>query len=250
MTRLDKLLCDMGLGTRREIGTRIRRGCVTADGVTVTRPETKVDPERTVITLDGEPLVYKRYVYIMMNKAPGLLCATRDPKLPTVISQLPEEYRRRGVFPAGRLDRDAVGLLLITDDGDAAHMLLSPARHVEKTYLVRYEGTLAPDAQERFRKGIRIDGDETCLPAQLEPVCGGEARVRVTEGRYHQVKRMIQAAGGTVTWLKRERMGPLELDEALAPGEWRELYRDEIAKIEEIKKKVRKTGSKTDESEN
>lgn len=239
MTRLDKFLCDMGAGTRREVGARIRRGAVTVDGAPVTRPETKIDPERSAVALDGEPLAYRRYVYIMMNKAPGLLCATRDPRLPTVLSELPETLRRRGVFPAGRLDRDAVGLLLITDDGDAAHMLLSPARHVEKTYLVRYEGRLAPDAERRFEEGLRIDGDEVCLPARLERLGDGEARVHVTEGRYHQVKRMIAAAGGTVTLLKRERMGPLTLDEKLGVGEWRELYREEIAQIEEIKRKVR-----------
>lgn len=239
MERLDKILVSQGEGSRRELQERIRRGAVSVDGAVIRRPETKIDPEKAQITLDGKILEYRRYVYIMMNKAPGLLCATRDPKTPTVLAGLPEKLVRRGVFPAGRLDRDAVGLLLITDDGDAAHLMLSPARHVEKTYFVRYTGTLAPDAAARFAEGIRIDGDERCLPAALEPKGAGEARVTVTEGRYHQVKRMIAAAGGEVVFLRRERFGPLLLDESLGEGQWRELYKDEIAQIEEITGKTR-----------
>ena len=237
--RLDRLLASQGLMTRREAQERIRRGAVTADGVPVRHPETKLDPEAVRLAVDGEPVRWQRYVYIMMNKAAGTLCATKDPKIETVVSALPEAYRRRGVFPAGRLDRDAEGLLLLTDDGDAAHMLLSPARHVEKTYYVRYAGTLDADAEERFAAGIGIGGGEVCLPAALERLGTGEARVRVCEGRFHQVKRMVAAAGGEVTYLRRERFGPLTLDAALAPGAWRELERDEILEIEAIKQKNR-----------
>lgn len=245
MMRLDKLLCDLGEGTRKEVTLRIRRGAVTVDGVTVTRPETKVDPETAVLTLDGLPVVYSKYVYIMMNKAAGEICATRDPKLPTVVSRLPEKLRRRGLFPAGRLDRDAEGLLLLTNDGDAAHMLLSPARHVEKTYFVRYDGALAPDAETRFRNGIAIPADDgdpacVCMPAELIRAGEHEARVKVTEGRYHQVKRMIAAVGGHVTYLRRETFGPLTLDADLRPGAYRELLREEITQIEEIKRKTRR----------
>ena len=239
MERLDKVLGSQGAGTRRELQERIRRGAVTVDGRIVRRPETKIDPENARITLDGAPFVYRKYVYLMMNKAPGLLCATRDPEAPTVLTGLPETILRRGVFPAGRLDRDSVGLLLITDDGDTAHLLLSPSRHVKKTYFIRYDGTLDADAAGRFAEGIRIDGDELCLPAELVLLGDGEARVTVTEGRYHQVKRMIAAAGGTVTFLRRERFGPLVLDETLAEGGWRELYEDEIAQILEITRKTR-----------
>ncbi|MEA4823526.1 MAG: pseudouridine synthase [Clostridiaceae bacterium] len=239
MERLDKILVSQGEGSRRELQERIRRGAVSVDGDVIRSPETKIDPEKARITLDGKPFEYRRYVYIMMNKAPGLLCATRDPKAPTVLTALPEKLVRRGIFPAGRLDRDAVGLLLITDDGDAAHLLLSPARHVEKTYYVRYTGALASDAVARFARGIRIDGDELCLPATLEPLGAGEARVTVTEGRYHQVKRMIAAAGGEVSFLRRESFGPLVLDEDLAEGQWRELYKDEIAQIERMTRKTR-----------
>ncbi len=236
--RLDRILVSQGLMSRKEADACIRRGRVSADGVPVRRPETKLDPETVRLTLDGAPLRYQRHSYILRNKAPGVLCATRDPKTATVTDALPEAYRKRGLFPAGRLDRDAVGLLLLTDDGDAAHLLLSPARHVEKTYLVHYEGTLAADAEARFAEGIEIDGGETCRPAALERTGPGEARVRVTEGRYHQVKRMLAAAGGEVTYLKRERFGPLTLDENLPAGGWRELYQDEVSEILKIKEKA------------
>ena len=236
--RLDRILVSQGLMSRKEADVCIRRGRVRVDGSPVCRPETKLDPEAVQLKLDGAPLRYQRYIYIMMNKAPGILCATRDPQVQTVTDALPEAYRRRGLFPAGRLDRDAVGLLLLTDDGEAAHLLLSPARHVEKTYLVRYTGTLDDDAEALFARGIGIDGGETCRPAVLERTGPGEARVRVTEGRYHQVKRMIAAAGGEVTYLKRECFGPLTLDENLPSGGWRELYQDEVSKIMKIKEKT------------
>ena len=236
--RLDKLLASQGEMSRKEAALCIRRGRVSVDGVPVRDPAAKTDPEVSAVAVDGVPLRYQKYVYIMMNKAPGTLCATRDPKIPTVTDALPEAYRKRGVFPAGRLDRDAVGLLLLTDDGDAAHLLLSPARHVEKTYLVRYTGTLDSDTEARFAQGIEIDGGEVCKAASLERTGPGEARVRVTEGRYHQVKRMLAAAGGEVVYLKRERFGPLTLDENLPAGGWRELHQSEVAEIRKIKEKA------------
>ena len=232
--RLDKIISDITGLSRRDARERIRRGSVTVDGTTVKVIDAHIDPETAALTLDGQPLQYRQYVYILMHKPAGLVSATDDPRLPTVLSLLPETYKRRNLFPAGRLDRDSEGLLLLTDDGNAAHMLLSPVRHVEKTYFVRYTGTLLPDAAERFQKGLVIDGGELCLPARLILCENRTARVILTEGKFHQVKRMLAAVGGEVTYLLRERFGPLVLDSDMKPGDWRELYSSEVARIDEI----------------
>jgi len=237
MERLDKVLSNLGEGSRRDVRMLIKKGQVTVDGVVVRDPEMKIDPEQVKLCLNGRTLSYQKYIYILMHKPAGLLSATRDPKTPTVLSLLPEKLQKQGLFPAGRLDKDSEGLLLLTNDGDTAHRLISPNFHVEKLYYVRYDGDLAHDSEQRFRDGITIDGGEKCRTAHLERLAPGEAHVRVTEGKYHQVKRMIAAVGGEVTYLRRLSFGPLTLDESLSPGEFRFLKVEEERDILKIRDK-------------
>lgn len=231
MERIDKLLSNMGLGSRKEIRELVRRGAVSINGVVCADSAAKVDAARDRVTLSGRELRLQTSFTFMMNKPAGYLSASRDDRSPTVIDLLSEEHRRLGLFPAGRLDRDSVGLLILTNDGALAHALTSPRRHVDKRYLVRYEGELREDAEALFAEGIGIDGGERCLPAVLERRGNEEAVVTVHEGRYHQVKRMIAAAGGKVTWLKRLAIGPVILDPALAPGAYRELTGEELTRL-------------------
>ena len=183
--------------------------------------------------MDGETVSGERLVYLMLHKPAGLVSATEDPRQPTVLELLPQHLRRVGLFPAGRLDKDTEGLLLITDDGALSHALMSPNRHVEKEYEAVVDGALAADAVLRFEQGMTLRDGTECKSAKLEILeTEPELRVHVTlkEGKYHQVKRMIAAVGGTVTALKRLRLGGLWLDKTLTPGEFRELTQEEIWK--------------------
>ena len=223
--RLDKILCSQNIGTRSEVGRLIRAGRAAVDGETVLRPERKFDPESCVVSLDGVPLNVKRRLVLMMNKPAGVLSASRDPKAQTVVDLLPPAQRRRGIFPAGRLDRDTEGLIILTDDGALAHRMLAPKSHVTKWYEARLERPVTPEDCEAFRAGLAL-GDMTCLPAELTPLeCaeGPSALVKLREGKFHQVKRMFLARGNCVLSLRRVRIGGLPLDPALAPGESREL---------------------------
>ena len=231
LERLDKILASQGVGSRKDAGALIRKGAVEVNGRMVRRPEEKVDGEQDEISVYGKRLLVKKYLYIMMNKPAGVLSAARDSRTPTVIDLLPEPLRRRGLFPAGRLDKDTTGLLIITDDGDMAHRMLAPKSHVMK----RYEAVLDIPADEEdvdaFSKGIPLQ-DFVCRPARLELEKGTcIARVEVQEGKFHQVKRMFAARGKTVLTLKRLRIGGLDLDETLQPGQARELNKEEIALI-------------------
>lgn len=231
LERLDKILASQGVGSRKDAGALIRKGAVEVNGRVVRRPEEKADGEKDEISVYGKRLLVKKYLYIMMNKPAGVLSAARDSRTPTVIDLLPEALRRRGLFPAGRLDKDTTGLLIITDDGDMAHRMLAPKSHVMK----RYEAVLDIPADEEdvdaFAKGIPLQ-DFVCLPAHLELEKGTcIARVEVQEGKFHQVKRMFAARGKTVLALKRLRIGGLDLDETLQPGQARELNEKEIALI-------------------
>ena len=233
MIRLDKYLADTGAASRREAKAYIRRGEVTVDGVPARAPEQKV-AETAVVCLRGQPLRYQAYHYYMLHKPAGILTATADRSQPTVLDLFPPELRRFGLVPAGRLDKDTTGLLLITDDGALSHALMSPNRHVEKEYEAVVDGVLAADAVLRFEQGMTLRDGTECKPAKLEILeTEPELRVRVTlkEGKYHQVKRMIAAVGGTVTALKRLRLGGLWLDKILAPGEFRELTQEELEKL-------------------
>lgn len=231
--RLDKYLTDMGAGTRSEVKNAIRKGRATIDGRIAKKPEEKFDAEICKVTYDGVPIIYRKWEYYMMNKPAGVVSAVRDNKERTVID-LMEAWKRKDLFPAGRLDKDTEGLLLITNDGELAHRMLSPRKHVDKVYYARIAGNVSEEDAAAFASGVDI-GDETLsLPAKLEILSAdefSEVRVTIHEGRYHQVKRMFQAVGKQVVYLKRTAMGSLVLDEALAPGEYRELTKEEIEQL-------------------
>ena len=229
MERLDKLLAATGRWSRREAKALVKAGRVLVDGVPPAAAETKVDRAQSV-TVDGHPISTARFVYVMLHKPAGLVSSTEDPREPTVLSLLPDELRRIGLAPVGRLDKDTEGLLLLTNDGQLAHRLLSPVRHVDKVYYVEVDGTLAPSDRDAFRLGMVLADGTVCLPAELEllePPSRGLVTLR--EGKYHQVKRMLAARGKPVTYLKRLSMGPLTLDPRLPAGAWRLLEDDEIA---------------------
>ncbi len=234
MERLDKLLATQGCGTRSEVQRLVRCGRVCVDGVCVHSPAVKVEPDRCVVTVDGRPLLYKKHLYIMLNKPAGILCVSRDPKAPTVVDLLPEEWRRRGMFPAGRLDKDTHGLVLLTDDGDFAHRILSPKKAVFKRYRAILDGPVGSDLVEVFRQGTSLPDGTPCLPAKLRVVKQGDnplVEIEIQEGKYHQIKRMFAAADRKVLWLKRYAIGGLTLDPSLPEGKCRELNDEEKASV-------------------
>ncbi len=227
MERLDKLLAGTGRWSRKEGKELIRAGRVAVDGKTAARPEEKYPPDAE-IAVDGEPVSCGGFFYLMLHKPAGVLSATGDARQKTVLELLPEHLRRVGLFPAGRLDKDTEGLLLLTNDGVLAHELLAPKKHVDKTYFVRVEGTLDQEDAAAFAEGMTLGDGTVCLSAGLELLeRPDEALVTLREGKYHQVKRMLAARGKPVRYLKRLTMGPLTLDETLEPGQWRELTRQE-----------------------
>ncbi|HEX2938204.1 MAG TPA: pseudouridine synthase [Ruminiclostridium sp.] len=232
--RLDRMLSGQGVASRKEIKDLISGGSVTVNGITVKNSALKVDTGKDTVCVNGDPVRYREYVYYMMNKPAGVISASDDPRHETVIDLLPPQMKRPGLFPAGRLDRDTEGFLLITDDGTFAHNILSPKKHINKEYFVQLDSPLTPDEIESFENGIVIDGGLTCLPAKLKilegGIASGGARVIATihEGKFHQIKRMFKAVNHEVLYLKRLSMGRLRLDENLKPGESRELSEEEI----------------------
>ena len=224
---MDKLLASTGRGRRKGVGELVRHGRVTVDGQTARRADEKYAPEQQ-LCVDGEPVLLQKFVYIMMNKPAGLLSSTEDKRQPTVLDLLDKPLRRRGLFPVGRLDKDTTGLLLLTDDGELAHRLLSPKSHVDKVYRARVEGRVDERDAEAFRSGMKLDDGLECLPAELEPIGDGSlCLVTLREGKFHQVKRMLAFCGKPVQQLERLSMGPLQLDKTLAPGQWRPLTGEE-----------------------
>ena len=231
MIRLDRWLSTLGEGSRSQVQKMIRAGWVAVDGVTVTVPG-KNCPETAALSLRGEPLDGRLMRHVMLHKPAGLLTAARDKKQPTVMDLLPPVYASIGCMPVGRLDKDTTGLLLLTCDGEMNHRLLAPGRHVDKRYIARVDGELTPDHVAAFAAGLDL-GDFTAQSAQLtilEPMLG---EVIVHEGKFHQVKRMFEAVGRTVTQLHRASFGPLELDPTLPVGQWRELTDAEVAALRE-----------------
>lgn len=237
MERLDKILAGTGLWSRKEVRELVRAGRVSANGAVVRTPEEKYDRNGLDLRVDGAPVSGERYTYLMMHKPAGLVSATEDPRQKTVLELLPPHLRRIGLFPAGRLDRDTEGLLLLTNDGALAHDLLSPRSHVEKRYFVRVAGTLTGEDCAAFAAGMRLDDGLVCLPAGLDLLeAPDEAIVRLKEGKYHQIKRMLAYLGKPVVYLKRLSMGPLELDPALEKGAWRPLTAEEQSQLEQLRR--------------
>lgn len=225
--RLDRLLANNGVGSRSEVKDFIKKGLVRVNGSVETKANRQVS-ETDEILVSDEAVVHQQYVYFMLNKPEGVLSATRD-RRETVLDLLSEKDRRDGIFPVGRLDRDTTGLLLLTDDGRLGHDLLSPKRKVPKTYEATLDGDCGPDDVQAFLDGfdLRPEGVHT-MPARLEIVGPAVCRVTIQEGKYHQVKRMFSARGREVLALKRLSMGPLSLDPALKPGEYRPLTKAEL----------------------
>ena len=231
MERLDKRLANTGRWSRREIRELIQAGRVCVDGRVVRSPEEKCASTST-FQVDGMVVAGEALVYLMLHKPAGLVSSTEDPRQPTVFSLLPEHLRRAGLFPAGRLDKDTEGLLLLTNDGLLAHSLLSPRRHVDKTYFVRVDGVLDEGDAAAFEAGLTLADGYTCLPAGLELLEASDtAVITLREGKYHQIKRMLAQRGKPVIYLKRLTMGPLKLDPSLGPGEWRPLTGEEISAL-------------------
>lgn len=234
--RLDKFLCDAGVGSRKDIKKIIKSGAVFVQGFSSIRPETHIDPENDKVFLNGSPVAYKKFIYLMMNKPKGYISATFDKRLPTVLDLVPEEFLHYDLFPAGRLDIDTEGLLLLTNDGQLAHNILSPKKHIPKTYFAEVSGKVTDEDIEKFSEGVIIDGDIKTKPAVLKILSSGEIseiNLTITEGKFHQVKRMFEAVGKEVIYLKRIKMNALFLDESLPLGELRELTEDEVKLIKE-----------------
>lgn len=228
--RLDKLLASQGVGSRKEVSRLIRNGRVWVNSAVERRPECKVDPEQDAVALDGESIRFQRYLYLMMNKPKGVVSASRDPKCPTVVDLVPPKWRRRGLFPAGRLDKDTEGLLIITDDGEFAHRMLSPKKRIYKLYEAQVKGSVGEREIARFQEGIVFSDGTQCLPAELTVISRGETtttQVEICEGKFHQVKKMFLALGCEVIQLKRLKIGNLALDSRLKPGECREIVETE-----------------------
>lgn len=233
MMRLDKFLAEMGVGTRSEVKKLIRRGDVLVDGKKETSPDAKIDAKLQQVTCQGTTIAYEAFEYYMLNKPAGVISATTDEREQTVIDLISTK-KRKDLFPVGRLDKDTEGLLLITNDGELAHRLLSPKKHVDKVYYAKISAVVTNEDVQLFAKGVDIGEEELTKPAKLEIVYSGEIseiRLTIQEGKFHQVKRMFEAVGKKVVYLKRLSMGPLELDETLALGTYRPLTEEEIKKL-------------------
>ena len=231
MERLDKLLAGTGKWSRREVKALVRQGLVRVDGRLAASAEDKLDPAAAIITVAGETISLCRFTYVMLHKPAGVLTATEDRKQPTVLDLLPPELRRIGLAPVGRLDKDTEGLMLLTNDGELAHRLLSPRYHVDKRYLARVDGELSAADTEAFARGMTLGDGLECLPAGLEVLPDRVCIVTLREGKFHQVKRMLAARGAPVLYLKRLSMGPLTLDDSLAAGAYRLLRAEEISAL-------------------
>lgn len=276
--RLDKMLGNLGYGTRSGIKALVKERAVSVNGVRAKDPGMQIDPERDEVVLNGERIEYREHVYVLLNKPAGYVSATEDVRDRTVLELLDEDTNVFMPFPVGRLDKDTEGLLLLTNDGKLAHELLSPKKHVPKTYWALVAGDVGEEERRRFREGVTLDDGYVTLPAELSVLAvarGGEEpahpemaeaaertarlpalrgselaaarsegkplswiELTIMEGKYHQVKRMFQAVGQEVIYLRRVAMGPLRLDPALAPGEWRELSEEEVTALRDYRAKA------------
>lgn len=227
MERLDKFLCDSGVGSRSQVKVILKSGRVTVDG----RPEKdaarKIDPQSQTVCLDGEVLGGYRRIVVMLNKPAGYVTATEDPVEKTVMELLPQQLRNLDLKPIGRLDKATEGLLLFTNDGDLLHRLISPKKEIPKVYYAQHEGQAGAGDVEAFAAGLTLRDETHCLPAKLEPLGPGESLITVCEGKYHQVRRMMASRGMPVTYLERREEGPLTLGD-LPRGQVRELTVAEV----------------------
>lgn len=235
--RLDKFLADMGIGTRSEVKFLVKKGQISVNDAIIKQPELKISPDIDNVCYNGERISYAEFEYYMLNKPAGCVSATEDRIHKTVLDII--QSTRKDLFPVGRLDIDTEGLLLLTNDGELAHRLLSPRHHVSKTYYAKIDGLVTEEDCEKFAEGLDIGEKKNTLPAKLQILKAGdksEITVTITEGKYHQVKRMFEAVGKRVLYLKRLSMGSLSLDETLSAGEYRELTSEEIAELKEWNK--------------
>lgn len=234
--RLDKFLCDQNIGTRSQVKEFIKKGQVTVNGQAVRKPETKVDELSDTVVCQGQPIQYRKYTYYMLNKPEGVVSATNDNTAPTVVSLLtvPEQ---KDLFPVGRLDKDTTGLLLLTNDGALSHDLLSPRKHVDKTYLVTPGKPLSMEDIHRLEQGLDIGDEKLTAPAKAKLTENGDLLLTIHEGRFHQVKRMLQAVDNQVLKLERISFGPLSLDPSLKRGAYRALTEEEVASLSALQQK-------------
>lgn len=236
MMRLDKFLCETGFGTRSEVKALLKKGQVSVNGEIVKKPEQKIDEQKDEVICAGNRAVYAAWEYVMLHKPAGVLSATEDRHQKTVLDLL-DSTARQDLFPVGRLDKDTEGLLLLTNDGELAHRLLSPKKHVDKTYYAKIAGTVTAEHVQQFREGLDIGEKKPTLPAELKILKSGadsEILVTIQEGKFHQIKRMFEAIGCRVVYLKRLSMGTLVLDESLKPGDYRYLTEDEVKRLKEL----------------
>lgn len=242
--RIDKVLGNLGYGSRSELKKMVKQGRITLNGAVVKDSGAQTDPECDTIEVDGETVVYRKFIYLMLHKPPGVISATEDLRDKTVIDLLPDEFKVFSPFPVGRLDKDTEGLLLLTNDGGLAHDLLSPRKHVPKTYLADCVGRIGDAEIAQFKTGVRLDDGYITLPAKLEILhyseyADGRVKSRISltisEGKFHQVKRMFESVGSKVTYLKRVSMGALQLDESLPMGSFRELTAAELELLTGVK---------------
>ena len=230
--RIDKLISDSGLLSRKECALAAKRGQLLVDGEPVRDASRHIDPELETVTLFGRVVEYRKFTYVMLNKPEGYVSATEDSRLPVVTELLPEELRRQELFPVGRLDRDTVGLMILTNNGKLAHTLLSPKRHVSKLYRFECADALPEGAEEKFRSGVVLADGYECKSAVMtlsDSRTTGE--ITLTEGKYHQIKRMIASLGSRVTYLERIAFADIPLDTSLSRGEWRFLDTEEISSL-------------------
>ncbi len=230
--RLDKFLTACGVGSRSEVKKMVKSGAVSVNGKTATKADIHLDPNTDTVTAYGQEIKYREFVYLMLNKPQGYLSATRDGRTPTVMELVPDEYRHFEPFPVGRLDIDTEGFLLLTNDGDLAHRLLSPKKHIPKTYVAQIEKAVGVADIDVFREGVVLDDGYKTLPAELKSLSDAEpyfAEIVIHEGKFHQVKRMFEAVDNKVLYLKRTKMNGLTLDESLELGEIREITDEEMA---------------------
>lgn len=234
--RLDKYLCEAGKGTRSEVKKIIARGDVSVNGSIIRDPAAKLDENSDEVTIGGVPVRYADFEYYMLNKPKGVISASRDKrdKNAVCVTDLIQEKIRQDLFPVGRLDKDTEGLLIITNDGELAHRLLSPKHHVDKTYYAELDSSVSREGAERIMAGVDIGDDKPTLPCQINMLSDSSCFITIHEGRYHEIKRMFKTEGRTVNYLKRISMGPMSLDTELEPSEYRSLSPEEIELLKQV----------------